>query len=102
MALSILVLVFCDGGQLQDDVLLGLFQFVIESVVICILGGVIGIATGSTVSLALAKFAGWTTLVSWYSVVLAFTFSVLIGLVFGIWPARKASLLNPIEALRYE
>lgn len=79
-----------------------LFQFVIESVAICALGGAIGIIFGSAASIILSKAAGWTTIVSWYSVVLAFTFSVLIGLVFGIWPARKASKLNPIDALRYE
>jgi len=79
-----------------------LFQFVLESIVICVLGGIIGILFGSVVSLSLSKFAGWSTKISLPSVLLSFTFSVLIGLVFGIWPARKASQLNPIDALRYE
>ncbi len=79
-----------------------LFQFVIESIVICVLGGIIGILLGSTISLSLSKFAGWSTKISVPAVLLSFTFSVLIGLVFGIWPAKKASQLNPIDALRYE
>jgi len=79
-----------------------LFQFMIESVVICTLGGVIGILFGAGISVLLAKLAGWSTQVSLFSVLLAFGFSVMIGLVFGIWPARKAAQLNPIDALRYE
>ncbi len=79
-----------------------LFQFIIESVTICIVGGIIGILLGVTISFALAKFAGWSTMVSVSSIILAFTFSSLVGFIFGLWPARKASLLNPIEALRYE
>ncbi|HBU69926.1 MAG TPA: MacB family efflux pump subunit [Elusimicrobia bacterium] len=79
-----------------------LFQFVIESVVVCAIGGIMGIAVGSLISVGFAKFAGWSTVIAFYSVAMAFTFSVLIGLVFGIWPARKASQLNPIDALRYE
>jgi macrolide transport system ATP-binding/permease protein len=79
-----------------------LFQFVIESIVVCVLGGTIGILLGSAISLGMAAFAGWSTSISLSSVGLAFTFSVLIGLVFGLWPARKASQLNPIEALRHE
>jgi macrolide transport system ATP-binding/permease protein len=79
-----------------------LFQFVIESVVICLMGGFIGILLGCGLSLSLAAFAGWKTKVSISSIAVSFVFSVLIGLVFGTWPARKASKLNPIEALRYE
>ncbi|MEI8217676.1 MAG: FtsX-like permease family protein, partial [Elusimicrobiota bacterium] len=79
-----------------------LFQFMIESVVICTLGGVIGILFGAGISVLLAMLAGWSTQVSLFSVLLAFGFSVMIGLVFGIWPARKAAQLNPIDALRYE
>jgi len=79
-----------------------LFQFMIESVVICVMGGLIGIILGSLISISLSMFAGWQTEVSFSSILLASTFSVLVGLIFGTWPARKASLLNPIEALRYE
>ncbi|MFA5780471.1 MAG: ABC transporter permease [Elusimicrobiota bacterium] len=86
-------------GANNNDIL---FQFIIESVVICILGGLIGIMLGSLISVILSKFAGWSTRISMSSVLLAFTFSVAIGLIFGIWPAKKASQLNPIEALRYE
>ncbi|HAX62407.1 MAG TPA: MacB family efflux pump subunit [Elusimicrobia bacterium] len=86
-------------GADNNDIL---FQFMIESVVICILGGIIGITLGSLISVILSKFAGWSTSISMSSVLLAFTFSVAIGLIFGIWPAKKASQLNPIEALRYE
>ncbi|MFH1368957.1 MAG: ABC transporter permease [Elusimicrobiota bacterium] len=86
-------------GANNNDIM---FQFVIESVAICVLGGIIGILLGSGISVLLAVFAGWKTVVTMPSVLLAFTFSALIGLVFGTWPAKKASQLNPIEALRYE
>lgn len=79
-----------------------LSQFIIETVVICIIGGVMGILFGSAITLALSKFAGWSTKISFFSIALAFVFSALIGLFFGLWPARKASKLNPIDALRYE
>lgn len=79
-----------------------LFQFVIESITTCSIGGILGILVGITISILLSKFAGWSTQVSASSVILAFTFSFVIGLIFGIWPAKKASSLNPIEALRYE
>jgi macrolide transport system ATP-binding/permease protein len=79
-----------------------LFQFVIESVIICVMGGIIGILFGASIALIFSKLAKWSTSVSIGSISLAFTFSLLIGLIFGLWPARKASLLNPIDALRYE
>ncbi|MFH1541175.1 MAG: ABC transporter permease [Elusimicrobiota bacterium] len=86
-------------GADNNDIL---FQFMIESVVICVLGGIIGIMFGSLISFTLSKFAGWSTKISLSSVLLAFIFSIVIGLIFGIWPAKKASQLNPIDALRYE
>ena len=64
--------------------------------------GVLGIVLGVTVSLALSRFAGWGALVTVRSVIIAFGFSAGVGVVFGLWPARKAALLSPIEALRYE
>jgi macrolide transport system ATP-binding/permease protein len=86
-------------GATNRDILM---QFVIEAVAICVLGGICGIVFGSAVSLGLGKFAGWSTRIAPASVALAFVFSVLIGLIFGVWPARSASRLNPIEALRSE
>lgn len=79
-----------------------LSQFMIETVVICIIGGVMGIILGAIITIALSKFAGWSTKISFFSIALAFIFSALIGVFFGLWPARKASKLNPIDALRYE
>jgi macrolide transport system ATP-binding/permease protein len=79
-----------------------LFQFIIESIVVCCAGGMAGIIFGLLAALIIGKYAGWTTAVSSFSVVLAFCFSVLIGLIFGVWPARKASRLNPIDALRHD
>ncbi|OGS22128.1 MAG: MacB family efflux pump subunit [Elusimicrobia bacterium RIFOXYA2_FULL_40_6] len=86
-------------GANNNDIL---FQFVIESVAICLLGGIIGILLGAAISMVIAVAAGWATSVTASSIVLAFTFSFLVGLIFGLWPARKASKLNPIDALRYE
>ena len=79
-----------------------LSQFLMESAVLSTLGGLIGIGLGMTVSIVMSKFAGWAAEVTVQSVVLAFFFSAGTGIIFGFWPARKASLLSPIEALRYE
>jgi macrolide transport system ATP-binding/permease protein len=79
-----------------------LFQFIIESVFVCCAGGIIGIIFGSLISMVISKIAGWTTAVTFSSVFLAFGFSAVTGLLFGVWPARKASLLNPIDALRHD
>jgi len=77
-------------------------QFLTEAVMLTLLGGVIGILLGWLASMLIAKFAGTATTVSWSSIVLAFGVSAVIGLVFGYYPARRASKLNPIEALRFE
>ncbi len=79
-----------------------LIQFMIESIVISFVGGLIGIALGITISELVAKFGGWPVVITMSSVLLSFLFSAAIGLFFGWYPARKAAALNPIDALRYE
>jgi putative ABC transport system permease protein len=77
-------------------------QFLVEALTLTIIGGVIGIFIGVTVSLGLTALGILQTSVSIYSVFLAFGVSAVIGIIFGWYPARRASNLNPIEALRYE
>ena len=77
-----------------------LSQFLIEAVVLCILGGIVGILVGSGTAYALSNMFAWNTQVSWSAIVLAFAFSALVGIVFGVWPARRAAELDPIQALR--
>ncbi len=79
-----------------------LFQFLIEAVVLCLLGGAIGVLLGAGGAMALSKLANFNTEISSQSVVLAFAFSAAVGVVFGVWPARRAASLDPITALRYE
>jgi putative ABC transport system permease protein len=77
-------------------------QFIIEALTLSMIGGIIGIICGITVSKVLSNLAGWSIVVSPFSVFLSFGFSGLVGIFFGFYPAYKASLLDPIEALRYE
>jgi putative ABC transport system permease protein len=77
-------------------------QFLLESILISIGGGVVGIGFGYFLAWLIAASAGWKTIVTPASIVIAFGVSVVVGLVFGIYPARKASRIDPIEALRYE
>ncbi|MCK9409133.1 MAG: ABC transporter permease, partial [Bacteroidetes bacterium] len=77
-------------------------QFLIEAVVLSLLGGLVGVLFGVLTSNLISVFAGWTTLVSPSSIILAFAFSAAVGIFFGLYPARKAAQLNPIDALRYE
>lgn len=86
-------------GATYDNILL---QFLIEAMVIGIVGGFFGVALGIGASYGLSYFAGWNTVIAWWAIVVAVVFSVGIGLFFGIYPARKAALLDPIDALRYE
>jgi putative ABC transport system permease protein len=77
-------------------------QFLIESIVLSLTGGLIGILLGVAVSLAIPALFGWTTLVSPASIVGSVIFSAAVGIFFGYYPARKAAALDPIDALRYE
>ena len=79
-----------------------LMQFVIEALTIGALGGVLGIALGAGGAWALVEFANWNVFISLDAVLLAVVFSVGVGLFFGIWPARRAAQLDPIEALRHD
>jgi putative ABC transport system permease protein len=77
-------------------------QFIIEALTLSLIGGFVGMVIGITSASILSALAGWPTIVSPFSILLAFGFSGLVGIFFGFYPAYKASLLNPIEALRYE
>jgi putative ABC transport system permease protein len=77
-------------------------QFLVESVILCLAGGALGVALGVGVAAALSRFAGWQTAVTAGSLALAFGFSAGVGVLFGLWPARRAASLDPIEALRHE
>ncbi len=86
-------------GARRQDILV---QFLIESLVICTIGGIIGTAIGVGGAFIIASFAKWPPLVSWGTILVAFLFSSAVGIFFGLYPASKAAKLDPIEALRYE
>ncbi len=86
------------GGSRRDI----LAQFLAEAVIISMIGGTLGIGLAFIATLAMSAFAGWATSISLASVFYAFTFSASVGIIFGFYPARKASLLQPIEALRHD
>ena len=86
-------------GARQSDVIR---QFVIEAVMISFVGGSFGIVFGFAMSRLIAWLAGWSTVVTASSILLAFLVSITVGLVFGIYPAMKAARLDPVEAIRYE
>jgi putative ABC transport system permease protein len=79
-----------------------LTQFLIEALVLSLLGGIVGIILGGVGSSVISSIAKWPTIVTAFSIILSFGFSIAIGIFFGFYPARKAALLNPIDALRYE
>ncbi|MCS7253950.1 MAG: ABC transporter permease [Armatimonadota bacterium] len=86
-------------GARRRDILL---QFLVEAVVLTVIGGAIGILFGVGTAKAIGKAAGWTVVIPPYSIALAFFFAISVGLFFGIYPAYKAASLDPIEALRHE
>ena len=86
------------GGKARDI----MSQFLVEAVTLSVLGGTIGILLGLGASELISHFAGWSTLISPTAIILASVFSAVVGISFGYYPARKAAMLDPIEALRYE
>ena len=86
-------------GAKKSDIL---YQFLIESLLISLIGGVIGVLIGLGLIFGISEYFNWKMNIDLGSIILAFSFSSIIGIVFGFYPARKASNLNPIDALRYE
>jgi putative ABC transport system permease protein len=86
-------------GATRLDILL---QFLIEALVLCMLGGVIGIGLGAGAAFVLRQGLHWNASVGASSIAVAFVFAASVGIIFGVWPARRAASLDPIEALRYE
>ena len=86
-------------GAKKKDILI---QFLIEALVMSMVGGAVGLVLGWAVSVLVSRYGGWAPTLSMFSVVIGIGFSSAVGLVFGIYPAMKAAKLNPVEALRYE
>jgi macrolide transport system ATP-binding/permease protein len=86
-------------GATNRDILA---QFLVEAMLMSFIGGALGILLGCGIAALITFFAGWAVKIAPFSILLATVFSVAVGLVFGLWPARQAALLDPIEALRYE
>ncbi len=79
-----------------------LMQFLVEAVTLCVIGGTIGVLAGSGAAMSLSRFRGWNTVVSLEAVIVAFVFSAIIGVFFGLWPAHRAAQMDPITALGHE
>ena len=79
-----------------------LMQFLVEAVTLCVVGGTIGVLAGSGAAMSLSRFRGWNTVVSLEAVIVAFVFSAIIGVFFGLWPAHRAAQMDPITALGHE
>ena len=86
-------------GATRRDIL---GQFLIEAVLLSFSGGLIGILLGFLMTKIISSYAQWKTIIEFSSILLAFSVSASVGIVFGIYPARKAAMLDPIESLRYE
>jgi ABC-type antimicrobial peptide transport system permease subunit len=86
-------------GAQSGDIL---HQFLMEAIVLCLIGGAVGIALGRTTSVLVRMIKHWPTVVSLGAIVVAVAVSALVGVLFGFYPAWKASRLDPIDALRYE
>jgi ABC-type antimicrobial peptide transport system permease subunit len=77
-------------------------QFLVEASLISVIGGIIGIIAGMALSYGISLYTGWVTVIPLSSVFIAFCVSISVGIIFGSFPAAKASQLNPVKALRYE
>jgi putative ABC transport system permease protein len=86
-------------GARKRDIMM---QFLIESLVLCIAGGILGLAVGTGTAVGMSKWAAWNTVIEPKVFVISFAFSAFVGVFFGLWPARRAASLDPIISLRYE
>ena len=86
-------------GAKEKDILL---QFIIESVFLTCIGGIIGVMMGMGIAEVIERFSEFTTVTTFFHIMLAILFSTGVGIFFGYYPARKAARLDPIESLRYE
>ncbi|MCX7926951.1 MAG: ABC transporter permease [Candidatus Omnitrophica bacterium] len=86
-------------GANNEDIMA---QFLIEALLLSLIGGILGIFLGSGISFLLSSVAHWTVRISFVSIAVACFFSISVGVIFGLWPARQAAQLDPIQALRYE